>query len=295
MTMRIAKRSSMRLALLALLVLPFLAASAIAQPAKIFLASTGSDSNDGSRFSPKRSLQAAHDAVASGGSLVILDTAGYGPLTITKSVDVTVPPGVNGFSTNPNGGTAIFIDAGATANVSLRGLIVEGTGTLDDGGTGIRVRDVGSLTLDDCKIRNFTTGVGMIPVSSANLVMRGGSIIDTVDGLYVQANTAFIKVAADINGVLVDHATYFGLRAASFANATVTMTIRRCTVTGSNEAILTDGAVTIIVDGCTLAGNQYAFFKKDSSGTIVSRGNNTLVNNVAKINSPNTVVVQAGE
>src|SRR4051812_26797345 len=83
-------------------------ASLQAASPKIFVASFGNDANSGSPASPKRGFQAAHDAVAASGQIVVLDTAGYGTLSITKSVTVTVPPGVNGFITavgNSNGVT----------------------------------------------------------------------------------------------------------------------------------------------------------------------------------------------
>ena len=102
-----------------------LAAPAYAQaPTKIFLASTGNDANDGSRTSPKRSFQSAHDAIADGGNIVVLDTAGYGSLSISKSVAITVPPGVSGFST----GSGITVHTGSSSLVTLNGLIVEGPG-----------------------------------------------------------------------------------------------------------------------------------------------------------------------
>ncbi len=94
-----------------------------AQLTKIFVSATGNDANDGSRGSPKRNFQAAHDAVATGGSIVVLDTAGYGALNITKSVSVTVPPGVNGFITVSGSSNGVTINAPV---VVLRGLIVEG-------------------------------------------------------------------------------------------------------------------------------------------------------------------------
>src|SRR3954469_18354630 len=100
-----------------------------AAPAKIFVASYGNDANSGAPASPKRSFQAAHDAVAAGGQIVALDTAGYGALTITKSLAVTVPPGVNGFVSVTGNNTGILVNAGAASVVSLRGLIVEGGGS----------------------------------------------------------------------------------------------------------------------------------------------------------------------
>src|SRR3954469_4575241 len=99
------------------------AAVAQAAPAKIFVASYGNDANSGSPASPKRAFQAAHNAVAPGGEIVALDTAGYGALTINKSVSVIVPPGVTGFVTISGPGIGITINAATTDVVSLRGLV----------------------------------------------------------------------------------------------------------------------------------------------------------------------------
>src|SRR3954463_16798450 len=68
-----------------------------AQSFRTFVASYGNDANDGSRAAPKHTFQSAHDAVSAGGQIVVLDSAGYGPFTITKSLTIVVPPGVNGF------------------------------------------------------------------------------------------------------------------------------------------------------------------------------------------------------
>src|SRR3954471_14177963 len=97
-------------------------------PAKIFIASYGKDGNSGSPTSPKRAFQAAHDAVAAGGQIVVLDTAGYGALVINKSISVTVPPGVNGFVTVSGNSNGIVITAAPADTVVLRGLILEGGG-----------------------------------------------------------------------------------------------------------------------------------------------------------------------
>jgi hypothetical protein len=61
---------------LAIILLTFAPGNIHAQATKIFVASYGNDANDGSRASPKRNFQPAHDAVAAGGEIVALDTAG---------------------------------------------------------------------------------------------------------------------------------------------------------------------------------------------------------------------------
>ena len=134
------------------------------------MASTGNDANDGSRGSPKRNFQSAHDAVAAGGQIVVLDTAGYGQLNINKSLAVTVPPGVNGFVTVSGTNNAITVAAGAGSRVSLRGLIIEGGGSrasIGSGpGFGIYVLDVGTLTVEDCTIRNFLDALVFAPANA---------------------------------------------------------------------------------------------------------------------------------
>src|SRR3954471_2041691 len=113
----------------AVAVLVLVAPAATYATPKIFVASYGNDANSGAPASPKRSFQAAHDAVAAGGQIVALDTAGYGALNITKSLAVTVPPGVSGFVSVTGNNTGILVNAGAGSVVSLRGLIVEGGGS----------------------------------------------------------------------------------------------------------------------------------------------------------------------
>ena len=270
------------------------AGPASAQPAKIFLASSGNDASNGGRLTPKRSLQAGHDAVAAGGTLVILDTAGYGALAITKSLNVTVPPGVNGFVTVSGTANGIVVNAGATDTISLRGLIIEGGGTTTNGGNGILATKSGALILEDCLIRNFYNGVLFDGANTSRLVVRGGAVRGVQYGYTAQTSAVGATLTAVIDGVAVSDASVRAISTFAAAGATTSMAVRDCTVVRSGTGLRVNGS-TIVAEGCTLDGNTYAFFKTNNSGTIVSRGTNTLVNNTNKINAPNTVTVQAGE
>ena len=139
------------------------------QSAKIFVASFGNDANDGSRNAPKRNFQAAHNAIAAGGEIVALDTAGYGLLNITKSVTVTAPPGVTGLiSASTNFATGVYINA-PNAAVTLRGLTIENVGIA---GYGIIVNAIVRLHLIDCVISGFSqTGLTFSPPN-----VNGGAI-----------------------------------------------------------------------------------------------------------------------
>src|SRR3954454_18558272 len=129
-----------------------------AAPAKIFVANYGNDANSGSPASPKRAFQAAHDAVAAGGQIVVLDTAGYGTLNINKSISVTVPPGVNGFITTSGSANGVSVSAGSFGPVTLSGLIIEGGGA-EAGGDGILADSVDVLRVEDCTVRDFSVGI----------------------------------------------------------------------------------------------------------------------------------------
>src|SRR5262245_56423407 len=107
------------------------AGPAAAQPTRVFVAAQGSDANACTFAAPCRTFQHAHDVVAAGGEVDVLDPAGYGALTITKSISIQGHDFAG--MTVPNGGTGITINAAATDTVSLRGLIIEGAGVGTNG------------------------------------------------------------------------------------------------------------------------------------------------------------------
>jgi hypothetical protein len=79
-------------AVLAMLV-AFAASSASAIP-RTFVASSGKDTHACTRAQPCRGFAAALALTDAGGEIVVLDSAGYGPVTIDKSVSIVAPPGV---------------------------------------------------------------------------------------------------------------------------------------------------------------------------------------------------------
>src|SRR5580658_7732505 len=92
-----------------------LATPAQAQRARVFVASYGSDSNPCTFGSPCRTFQQAHNTVADGGEITAIDSAGFDPVTITKSVTITSPAGVEAGIAAASAGNAITINAGSNA------------------------------------------------------------------------------------------------------------------------------------------------------------------------------------
>ena len=156
---------------------------------RAFVSSTGNDANVGTGCTlaaPCRSFAAAHTAVDAGGEIVALDTAGYGTVTITKSVTIMANPGVvAGIAVSS--GSGVTITTGGVA-VILRGLAINDVGS---GSSGVFMTAGASLSVENCVISNFGFGVYVATdarVSVVNSLLRGNNT-----GLYLaQAAEAYV-------------------------------------------------------------------------------------------------------
>src|SRR5215831_3482432 len=120
--------------------------------ARVFVASYGNDANPCSFGSPCRNFQQAVNVVDPGGEVTAIDSAGFGPISISKSVTITSPDGVEAGIVPAAGGDAIDINAGSTDAIVLRGLTLNGSGIAFNG----VVFDSGaSLTITNCVVENF--------------------------------------------------------------------------------------------------------------------------------------------
>ncbi len=255
------------------------AARSIDLPSKIFVSATGNDASDGARGTPKRTFQNAHDAVAPGGQIVVLDTAGYGALNITKSLAVTVPPGVNGFVTIPGDTIAIFVAAAATDVVSLRGLIVENSAASPGASYGVYASSVGTLTLEDCLVRNCGVGLFFLPGNAAQLFVHNTVVRGCTDGINVQPTGAFAYKALLTGCRVENNATGVAVFSAA-AGSSVKMTLADCSVASSSNTNLyaEGGGASLRVDHCRVVGAS-AGVAAVSGAQLLSRGNNTLEDN----------------
>ena len=140
-----------------------------AAPQRTFVASMGNDSNPCSLVLPCRGFAVAVAVVAPGGEVIVLDSAGYGPVIIDKAVSLTAPAGVYAGITVPDGANGIVINAGDEDNVTLRGLTIvqQGAGP----GIGILQSSGRLLTVDRCTVsgNGSTSGVA---IAHGNFLIR---------------------------------------------------------------------------------------------------------------------------
>src|SRR5262245_17075337 len=89
-------RTPMRAPFIIAAVLLAVAGQAHAQANRTFVSGSGNDANPCSLPAPCRSFAGAITKTNAGGEIVVLDSAGYGSVTITKSISISAPDGIEG-------------------------------------------------------------------------------------------------------------------------------------------------------------------------------------------------------
>src|SRR4030081_2848201 len=120
----------------------FASAPAHAQGSRTWVSGVGDDVNPCSRTAPCKTFAGAISKTAALGEINCLDSAGFGAVTITKSISIIC-----------NGVIGVIINALASDKVILKGLDINGAGT---GVNGIRVISASAVTIEDCTIANTT-------------------------------------------------------------------------------------------------------------------------------------------
>jgi hypothetical protein len=164
-----------------------------ALPQRTFVASYGLDANPCSLTAPCRGFQAAINAVAAGGEVVAIDTAGYGAMEIHKSVSVIVPPGVHaGLSPGtgiplpgfPGQFGVVLIDIQDTDVVVLRGLNINHQGTVTGGIEWISTKG-GTLHIENAVVNGFPKEGIYVQAPNGRLIIHDSIIRNSGVGLYV--------------------------------------------------------------------------------------------------------------
>ena len=189
--------STALLALLMSFVAAFSCGSAHAQATRTWVSGTGDDANPCSRTAPCKTFAGAISKTAPAGEINVIDTGGFGAVTITKAITIRsdhIEAGVLVSGTN-----GITVAAGATDSVVLEGLDFDG-----DAGTGLNGVNFTSgaqLYIIRCGIRHFSQNGVNVASSTANarafitdtiINLNGGN--GTTGGLNIQGNSNIVSV-----------------------------------------------------------------------------------------------------
>ncbi len=127
-----------------------LTVTAQAQNPRSFVATTGVDTNNCTAAAYCRTFARALAVTNSGGEIVVVNSGGYGPFSITQAVVITAIGIDAAITQTASGQNAITINT--TGNVAITGLNLSGGGTGNDG---IQIQNVGVLHLYSMQVQNF--------------------------------------------------------------------------------------------------------------------------------------------
>jgi hypothetical protein len=184
------------------------AGTAHAQATRTWVSGVGDDVNPCSRTAPCKTFAGAISKTATGGEINCLDSAGFGGVTITKSLSI-ICEGVTG-GVLVSGSSGIVVNAPASATVLLQGLDIEGlNGTnLAASVHGVNIVGGGVVTIRKSIIRNFGQfGVRLVGTANARVLIEDSLVTNNKSGgLFVQGaagatNNAFVnQTVIDNNG-----------------------------------------------------------------------------------------------
>jgi hypothetical protein len=263
---------------LIVLVLSALAISnAGAAPPRTFVASYGDDTNPCSLAAPCRAFQAAINAVAAGGEVVAVDTAGYGTMEIHKSVSVIAPHGVHaGLSPStgiplpgyPGQFGVVLVDIQNTDIVILRGLNINQQGTVTGGIEWISAQG-GTVYVENVVVNGFPKEGVYVQAPAATLIVKDSIFRNNGVGVY-GAVAGGGRGFNNLGGILADHVRIensgTGVRLLSEVGLVLSNSEITSNDVGFDVQSTSGHSSTVRVDRCSITRNASIFTLNGAGG-----------------------------
>ena len=278
----------------------FYVTPAHAQATRTWVSGVGDDVNPCSRTAPCKTFAGAISKTAAGGEINCLDPAGFGAVTITKSLTIDCTGTLGGILASST--TGVIIN-GAGAIVSLRGLEINGGPPNLPGINGIRFLQGASLTVEDSTIYNFLgaspNGFGILvnPTSGAeklvvsNTTIRNNGASNLGGGIMIHpTGTATVRVSLHNVRMVNNSGSGFAVdTTGDTAAAGITVAMEDVLLSGNSVhglTVLTPGGTTssaVLVSGSTIDNNAFTGISTNGGTSIVRVGNTTITGNAGGI------------
>lgn len=267
-----------------------------AQATRTWVSGVGADDNPCSRTAPCKTFAGAISKTAVNGEINCLDPAGYGGVTITKSITIDCEDTQGSILASLINGVVINMAAADTKKaVRIRGISINGAAT---GLVGVKVLgSLNSLVLQEVVIDGFTShGVSIETTSGAleavidHTTIRNnaghainsfpvGSTADvTVTMSTLSNNTQNGLNLADNNAVAVSDSVISG-NATGVLASNAQVFASRCTISKNTTGIQAQSGGTVRLFGNTITKNGTGL----SGSTITAiTGTNALLGNTAE-------------
>ena len=262
-----------------------------AQATRTWLSGDGDDTALCSRTFPCKTFQGAISKTAAEGEINAIDPGGFGGVSITKSITIN-GGGTTAGALISSGSNGIIVNAGVNDVVTLRNLVINGSGVALNG---IRILQARQVHIENCTIENFVNrGILVDNTSNAiqvfihNTVIRNNAGASTPagnSGAILLKPTAMGTVSALLSHVLMDQNT-FGLRVEGNARATVHNSTASGSATFGFHAI-TPGpnAASIILERATVSNNATGVQAEGSAFASVRLSETVVTSNSVGLSS----------
>ena len=250
-------------------------------------ARSGNDVNSCDNINtPCQTFAGSVTQVNPGGEVIVLDSGGYGAVTITKALTIEAPPGVLAFI-HPSSGDAVTVNAAGSDVVVLRGLTLNG-----GSGNGITYSGGGALHVENCVINGFAVnGIGFF--SSGQLFVNDGIVRGNGVGIAIDHAAAL----AWIDKTRIENNSGSGGVNIFQGHAVVRRSVLSGNGSGLNaagfQASQSAGGTFGFLENCILDGNTQGVivFSSVGNSATIRVSNSTITNNTQKgINAGSTGV-----
>lgn len=289
-----------------------------------FVTMEGVDAGDcSSPAAPCKTVNFALSKTVAGGEIKIVGAGNYLPFAVTKPISIT---GVTGASiTRINSGDAININVPAPAPaatfvndvVSISGLELNGRGGL--GTNGIRVDQVGHLTIRNCSIIAFSSAaVNIIPTRDHRFLIED-TVISNNGNEAIRVRAPGLTARGSLNRVSSVNNGFAGMRVFNGGNVNVAdsvfsgnlsdniligagvgievggaVSVSRSSFLGGGSGIRVLGGSELRIENSSITGNNKGL--ELSAGVVVkSAGNNFIRGNTTDVQGPGTIDITGGQ
>jgi hypothetical protein len=262
-------------------------APAHAQATRTWVSGVGDDANPCSRTAPCKTFAGAISKTAAGGEINCLDPAGFGAVTINKSLVISCPYTEGGVLAAGNG---IVVNAGPSDIVVLRGLDIFG---VNPPANGVRFIAGGALHIEDSTIRRFNAansfGISFQPSGASVLTLDNVTVTSngngaTGGGILIQPTGGSGSARALLTNVHVNGNANDGIRVDSTGNtaaAGILVTIDGSTMSNNTNGLIvftpaSTANARVMLTNSTVSGNSGVGVLA-TGGTASARVGNTTI------------------
>jgi hypothetical protein len=293
-------------AIFALVLILLAATLTAAQATRTWVSGVGDDANPCSRTAPCKTFAGAISKTAVNGEINCLDPAGYGAVTITKSITIDCEDTQGSILAAGTNGVIINITSSTDSKkaVKLRGLSINGAAT---GINGIRILAANSVNIDELVIDGFTqhgvsieTTAGNVNVNvrdsgirsnvgnGINTFITNGTVLLAISNCRVSTSATGVNLSNNTRATISNSVMNGNTTGIVAFNAAIGVINCDVSLNGTGLSALTGGAIRISAN--LITGNSTGL--ATSGGSIVSLRNNTILGNTVDGAVTSTAVLQ---